>query len=96
MKLINPATNPVVPTPDHTNVTSQEIAGGRSDLKPNAVARCFLLRYLLRSLLRQNPLAAFSLPPDIPRTTDIPGTHIQLPRLAVRLCGLGHGHIVGR
>lgn len=27
MKLINPATNPVVPTPDHTNVTSQEIAG---------------------------------------------------------------------
>jgi mannose-6-phosphate isomerase-like protein (cupin superfamily) len=27
MKLINPAANPVVPTPDHTNVTSQEIAG---------------------------------------------------------------------
>jgi quercetin dioxygenase-like cupin family protein len=27
MKLINPKNNPVVPTPDHTNVTSQEIAG---------------------------------------------------------------------
>ena len=27
MKLINPAANPVVPTPYHTNVTSQEIAG---------------------------------------------------------------------
>ena len=27
MQLIKPATNPVVPTPDHTNVTSQEIAG---------------------------------------------------------------------
>ena len=27
MKLINPAANPVVPTLDHTNVTSQEIAG---------------------------------------------------------------------
>jgi quercetin dioxygenase-like cupin family protein len=26
MKLINPQNNPVVPTPDHTNVTSQEIA----------------------------------------------------------------------
>lgn len=27
MKLINPAANPVVPTPDHNNVTSREIAG---------------------------------------------------------------------
>lgn len=27
MKLINPNNNPSVPTPDHTNVTSQEIAG---------------------------------------------------------------------
>jgi Mannose-6-phosphate isomerase len=27
MKLMNPAANPVVPTLDHTNVTSQEIAG---------------------------------------------------------------------
>lgn len=27
MKLIKPAANPVVPTPDHTGVTSQEIAG---------------------------------------------------------------------
>lgn len=27
MQLINPAANPVVPTPDHTGVTSQEIAG---------------------------------------------------------------------
>ncbi len=27
MKLIEPQKNPVVPTPDHTHVTSQEIAG---------------------------------------------------------------------
>ena len=27
MKLINPAANPVIPTPDHTDVSSQEIAG---------------------------------------------------------------------
>jgi quercetin dioxygenase-like cupin family protein len=27
MKLIDPQKNPSVPTPDHTNVTSQEIAG---------------------------------------------------------------------
>ncbi len=27
MKLVDPAANPVVPTPDHTGVTSQEIAG---------------------------------------------------------------------
>ncbi len=27
MKIINPKKNPVEPTPDHTNVTSQEIAG---------------------------------------------------------------------
>ncbi len=27
MKLIKPAANPAVPTPDHTGVTSQEIAG---------------------------------------------------------------------
>ncbi len=27
MRLVNPAANPVVPTPDHTNVSSQEIAG---------------------------------------------------------------------
>ena len=27
MKLINPAANPVVVTPDHTGVTSQDIAG---------------------------------------------------------------------
>jgi len=27
MKLIKPTANPVIPTPDHTGVTSQEIAG---------------------------------------------------------------------
>jgi len=27
MKLINPKNNPIVPTPDHTKVTSQEVAG---------------------------------------------------------------------
>jgi uncharacterized cupin superfamily protein len=27
MKLINPAANPVLPIPDHTNCTAQEIAG---------------------------------------------------------------------
>lgn len=27
MNVIDPGKNPVVPTPDHTNVTSQEIAG---------------------------------------------------------------------
>ena len=27
MKLVNVATNPVVPTPDHTGATAQEIAG---------------------------------------------------------------------
>jgi len=33
MKLINPNNNPIVPTPDHTNVTSQEIAGELVDAK---------------------------------------------------------------
>lgn len=37
MKLINPKNNPAVPTPDHTNVTSQEIAGDLIGAKSSVV-----------------------------------------------------------
>jgi quercetin dioxygenase-like cupin family protein len=37
MKLIDPSRNPVTPTPDHTDVTSQEIAGELVGAKTCAV-----------------------------------------------------------
>ena len=33
MQLINPQKNPVIPTPDHTNVTHQEVAAGNVGAK---------------------------------------------------------------